>query len=284
MGDFELGDTDWGKLARGKTLGKRVVANFSAATSVNDARGPFIDGLELKAGRSSDLHALPLNLTLSPPQVLYPIPPIGYPRNLQDAGGGQDNVAIAELGDPTAQPTFANPVALVEWGIGGIANFVKCDVLNGLCINLSTSYLRVSFGIETPRVNGTDTSLSTMAYTLSAFVGPGQPKDLGAQYTLGTGIVLDGAESRCIAIPRYAKKVYVICGTDTAGIIPLTELRFYRQIQAGSPPTGVGVAGTLVFAATNPSSGVIPSGAYYFTVVNNTGASVRPQVVFDLAI
>jgi len=254
-------DTDWGMLCRGKTLGKRVNIDFVFAGIA--AQTNFINILEVKG---EDEFALPLSLQISPPRIFRNGPPPA--ANLQNASGTEDNVEL--LGSSIS---FANPFVRVEWGIGGISNLVECDCLNGLFLNLSASWVRVSGAIVSP-----DLPADSTAYELSAFIGPGNPKPNNAQRTIVVPIVNGaiGAESDKLPIPRYAKTIY-LAGTNSVFDTFVGVVNLYRD--SGPAFAEVG----YIFNANQPTPFPIPLGCYYFTTVNGI---INPQhnVVFELAV
>ncbi len=276
QGETEPPQTDWAFLAEGQTLGKKCNIIFTPpAFGVRLETPSPVNILQVQA---DDSKAHPLCVTLSPPQGVLP-PIAGFPADSQGITGTADN--IEGLNAPAgSQLVWANPVAVVEWGVGGISNRVECDFLNGLCLNLSASWVRIRAIVES-----VEATTSLMAYTLGANIGPGNPKPNNAQRTVlpRIGALADGVESPVRPVPRYAKQVYVL-GNVPIGQVFIGHIRFYRDNQG---PAGIVPCGDLLFTSNDHAPGLIPNGAMYFTVVNNSGAAagnVTPYAVFDLAI
>ncbi len=265
--------SEWGMLVRGKTLGKSCIVSFAPpAYGIGRVQNSPVNMLELQG---DDEYAQAVSLVVSPPKVLLPLgTPV--PDNNQNASGTQDNVQALGY-DPAISPQFANPIVIVEWGIGGASNQVEADILNGLVLNLSCSFLRIKAQVET-----VGATTSNMVYQLSAFVGPGRPKDVNAQRTVIVAAGLgDGVESSPQALPRFAKRVS-IQGGIALGNTFVGRIRFWRD--------NVGAASTLpngeiLFSANNLTPQPIPNGSYYFTIVNQSGVAITPAMaVFELSI
>lgn len=270
----------WRALTEGKTIGKRSVAMFTTPTFNLKSVPGVIDMFTIQG---DDQNALQLSVSVSPPRILS--------RNnaasvnlqaLQNLTNTQDNVqlwkpAILGAQDPSA---WANPIAILEWGIGGVQNQqIEVDVMNGTVVNICASYVRLKCGFAVdsqPGFFGDPNFL--VPYEFAAFIGPGRPKDLGAQRTVLVGGVDDGVETSIVPVPRFAKKITPSGIFGVAGHVFVGEIRFYRDI------LGVNDNGSFTFSDNVPGPFAIPNGAQYFSVVNGSGAQVSIQAIFDLAI
>lgn len=258
--------SEWGMLARGQTLGKRINIGYAGISIIGDAT-PSLNMFEVKG---ADEYALQLSVQLSPPRVF----PNGSPpaAQLQNASGTVDNIQAFDQGLGIG---WAEPFAIVEWGIGGVSNRCEADILNGLHLNVSASWLRIGAAIQSPEALTT-----TTAYEISAFVGPGRPKDNNAQRSIQVNGAAGGVGSQSAAfpIPRYAKRVYLM-GCNAAFDVYVGKLRFWRETALGAGAE----LGEYIFAGNSPSPLPIPNGAYYFTVVNGIDAA-QNYAVFELSI
>jgi len=271
----------WDALQRGKTLGKRVVIPV-----LGGSEGSRRSSVNLMGIQGDDQYAQQLNLTLSPPRIIRsdPADPQFAGKNPQDLTNEIDNKNVL-----ITLPNFvwSNPFVIVEWGIGGTSEDAEVDISNGLCVNLCASWLRLSAGVDGTHVTG----VTPAFYVLSAFIGPGYPKSDNAQRTIvASPAVAPGSSSEVFAVPKYAKAVS-LCGiqTDNATVNPTWSGRivFWR----GSTGVAVGTTNLVAVYAFDQSSRekvVVPDGAYYFTIINDTpivGAmTVRFSACFDLAI
>lgn len=262
-------ETDWGMLMRGQTVGKTAGGLFIPANSVQAARGPNIDVLQLKGDSH---HALAVCVTLIPPQALPP--GVGLTGDVQNVSGTQDNESF--LNNAAAnQLVYANPVALVKWGNGGVECEAKVDVANGARLFLTTSFLRVKFGIETADSAPT---LSQAVYQVGAFVGPGTSRDWSAQYSKDLGNIADTDSSDIVAVPKFAKRVYALAFNADPTILPALAIQFFRDGQA------VEGVNTTFLAGNNTTPAPVPNGAYYYTVNNQSGDTMRVLTVFELGL
>lgn len=253
--------TEWGALARGKTLGKKANVIFQSAGGLNEFSP--VNVLEL---RGDDDCALPLSLLLSPPRVINDVA-ITPGMNVQNLSG---STTIAGGTNVTA----ANPIAKVEWGIGGVAQEAICDIHQGLALNLSASFLRLSVAVEE-----VDITATSEVYELSAFIGPGMPKTIGgATRTIVIGNVANGVESGVFVVPNFARRVYVCASAGAGGGVPVLTIRFYRS---GAPGD---FTAEYIFASNSPSPIPIPNGSYFFTVTPGFAGVKSISTIFDLAI
>lgn len=256
--------SEWAMLARGKTLGKSININYTGST--NPATSP--NNMFEVSGNDED--AFQLSIMLAPPKV--------YGRTftsdqLANASGSQDNRQV----DFTSGTSFGNPFATIEWGIGGVSALAEADILNGLHLTVSASWLRIGASIDTP---GEMPSLST-AYQIAAFVGPGRPKDNNAQRTLIASNVAINVQSAIQATPRFAKKVYLI-GANNAHTLFVGTIRFFRD------SLGADIVGDVFFSGNALTSSPIPNGGYYFAIVPGVATDAPHgnfvNAVFELSI
>lgn len=268
--------SSWARLAKGATLGKRIVIPFTGGfEGINSGT------LNILQVMSDDNSATQLAIVLSCPTVLRP--GITLPMDVQNISGQQTNI---QLGTTVAK--FANPVAIIEWGIGGVSQSAEVDFLNGTVINVCASWVRVSAYIDGPDPD-TGRDSDTMPYTLSAFIGPGQPQDNNARKTVFTSQIQGTAAlfpqyGEMKPIPLFASRATFRGARDPLvldGIARKCYLFFYDNI-SGADGT---VAGYLI-SDDNPLPFVVPNGAYYFRTAAITGNTevIFGQVVFDLAL
>lgn len=251
--------SEWGLLAKGKTLGKSANVSFSSAGGL--ARFSPINVLEL---RGEDENALPLSLLMAPPRIAA----LGIPT-----GDIQQLSTSYPMDNLPGIVSAANPVALLEWGVGGLSLQAVVDIHNGLAVNLSTSFLRVSVGIEE-----TDTTNTSVVYQLASMVGPGMPKYLGATRTIIVGNVDVGVESGVFNVPRFSRRVH-LCGTQgPGGASFVATIYFYRSRAPANP------IAEYLFALNSGTPIPIPNGAYYFTVVSGIPVINSIQAIFELGI
>lgn len=287
-------ETAWDLLTRGQQLGRVVPINFLEAGN---------GGLPSQQGSAEVLRIVPKSggqenrctiqgcVTLAPPAII--------PSGNLNAGtqGYQDAINVTLSGNVAGIGGFmggkvANPqpiagfsyrvpwsTAIVQWGIGSIVNRAECDLVNGLCLNLSFSHLIVTAFVQKSPIH----TSSDGTYVLGASVGPGYPKPNNAQLTICVGGVANGAESNVFTVPRFAKSVRMAM-TDGAGTLGTGVLRF----RGDSDGLNIPIA-EYTFAGNNPVSYPIPSGALFFTVIGGY-ASVGPlgnpvySGIFDLAV
>lgn len=258
-------------LARGKTLGKKTNVFFNPPTSVGTPTNSPLNMLEIKG---EDEYALPLLITIAPPKYFPVIGSTITADNIQDASG---TIGNQDVDNDT--PSWANPFVELQWGIGGHNTEAKVDILNGLCVNINASWVRIRGGIESILADTT----SIRGYELAAFVGPGMPKQPNAQRTVQMSAGLnDTVASAVRAVPLFAKRVSVFATPDSATGLFACQVDFFRD--------SLGTAGTqqngrVFLSGNNPQPVPIPNGSYYFQVTNLSGEHVaRVQSVFELAI
>jgi hypothetical protein len=263
--------TDWAKLSKGKTIGKRVSVNFTTTFSGQVLTAP----VNMFTLQGEDDNALQLSVIMSPPRVLKRGQPV--PTDISQLSTTQDNVELFGNGNGTC---FSNAIAILEWGIGGVSHKAEIDILNGMNINVCASYIRIQAGFAYDGIPGFFANANRFVpYEFAAFVGPGKPKDLGAQRTVlvATGLA-DATESRKIPIPRFAKKVYLL-GWGNAADIFVGHALFWAD------EAGIERNGNTLFQANQPNIGVIPNGSAFLSVLNSSGVALGGvYAIFDLAI
>lgn len=285
------GNHPWALLARGKTLGKRVVIawlnpiGFAPRGHVVAQPGP-VDLLNLNG---NDENAQQFCLTLAATKLIPGVDSSNPPTNdIQRLTGEVDAIAavntVNNVGGGASQQApdteWANAIAIVQWGIGGISERAEIDFFNGMCVNLCASWLRVSAVIIAPAV-----VTSSVPYVLGAFVGPGYPRPNSAQRTMPLGSIDTGIESQVFTVPRFAKDVTLMGGNATASTAYAGTIRFWRSRAGAADPQygGVPVA-AIAFSSADPRPVIVPSGGYYFSVVSGIAAPNEQQAVFGLTI
>lgn len=299
----ETPQTLYALLAKGKPLGKKVdllVSGFSQSVSQISA----IRSTTMLEARGDDVAAMNLQITLAPPKVI-PLNAAFTAAQAKEAverqnASGTSNNDSSNLVGPNFQ--FTPIIALLEWGVGGYSNDkVEVDFSNGLCVNLTASYVRISASIDPYLRIVPNTNLGSPAvYELAAFIGPGWAKPRNAQRTIALPQLAPTECSPIIPIPRYATSVKLVGSSPGTGAVPtlgwLATVVFFC-----SPGTGPSVLNPDLTAAPVPvqfgnvlvadnGSGpgsneiAIPNGAYFAAVINNGGDTLSPRLVFDLGI
>jgi len=309
----------WIQLSHGRTIGKTANILVSAISPLigNFARSGLVDLLQIQG---KDDNALQLCVTLLPPIAIpgsqFPggVPPTD--GTILDATGARSNDDIY-LHPPIGGADFAwlPLVAKAEWGIGGVQTSVECDFLYGLVLNVCASWLRISIFKD---YSFEGLMIPPNVISLGAFVGPGYPKANNAQRTLNVGsvtIAVAGAPNvpgfpvkgynasnpptftlpvpftgihNLFPVPKYAKQASITAVINASGT-PTTHgfasildcvIIFYKDIAALNPK------GTYRLTSDNPGPVIVPNGAYYWTIQNNSTVSDIDDcsVIFDLAI
>lgn len=278
-------DSSWAQLVRGKTIGKALNLEFTAATSASSTQSGAIDILDVSG---EDHQATQFCLTLGIPEIYDGI--VGAVTDLQTLQGSQDNISLVNtfpfggnvgglISGVRNDRAFGNPVAIVEWGAGGVRNRVEADFLNGLCLNLVGSFCRVRAFVDG---NGISPGFANAFYKLGAALGPGFPKPNNAQRTimLAQATAINTESAQGYTVPRFAKSVYV-CGANGVHDVFVGTIRFYRTPNCVADNSFVA---DYVFAGNSPQPIIIPNGAYYFTLVPGIANCVSMQAVFQLAV
>ncbi len=257
----------WQHLAKGATIGKRVVYPFKAGDSVTGLHAST--PLNLLQIRAVDDYEEQLSIILCPPQIINGVTVLD-PNDVQNLSGEATNIGVGV----NTNSVFLNPTAIVEWGAGGVSCIAEVDFINGANINLCASYVRVSAVLRR-------LAISSGALVLSAFIGPGRPKTIGAQKTINLLLNKDGT-SAFTPVPAFAKEVF-LTGYDIVDESALFtgNILFYD----GTGVSGVGLS-QFQFTPTTNSPIRIPNGAAYFRVINKSSVAHEMFInaIFDLSI
>lgn len=257
----DLPDADrWRTLSYQQALGKSTVVPFVFSAGQN-----VPSPLSCLQIHGNDEEAHQLCLTLGPPGMLP-----GGGSGVQPLNNDAQTLNGFRLNDnPDQDVTIANPYAEIEWGVGGVSFKAQCDILNGLCVNLTASFLRVRMAVD--EVGG-DTGAAY--YQISGFVGPGVAKFNSAQRSY-QHLSFSSHLSPIRPIPPFARSISLV---SRGNFLPLTRLAamFYR-----SRTSGVFDA-TYEFDTKNPGPHPIPNGCLYYAVYSDPTDAV--QAIFDLAI
>lgn len=260
------------RLAKDQGLGKKSVIIYRASDEL--AQPSPVDMLEI---RGDDLDATPLQVTLGQP--------LAVPRRLADLQIDTQNItgefSAAQIGDadypgtihPIAWPPF---VATIEWGVGGARSRAFVDFVNGATVNLGpASFVRVHAAVPPDAIHEPGT---TGAYVLSAFIGPGRPRDGIAQRTIYCGQILAGAGGDVLVVPPFAKRATVI-GCDVAPPnVTVAYVTFYRSPDATNP------IGSFIVNGNQPLPFNVPNGGQYAVVTSGMVTPQRFALCFELGI
>lgn len=276
-GQDRPGGSPFGRLAKGQGLGKKCVLVYDAAVET-----PQPSPVSMLTVEGDDLDAQQMIVTLAAPLVVaLPFAEVLERLDDQNTTGELDNQQIALLPTfpGTAVPLKWPPLeAIVEWGTGGTSARAVIDYVNGVTFSVVASFLRV-FAIVTQSsalIGGT-----SAAYVLSAFAGPGFSRST-AQRSVHLGTVVSGVESGVFAIPRFARRAYLVGGTN--GTPPVTTAAFVRFWQSQDGEPGGNNVGDIFVSGNQPQAFDIPSGAMYFSVFSESGSNQQVAVIFELAL
>lgn len=270
--------TAWARLAQSGALGKKSVLVYNADVVAKQNAAVSILQIE---GQDGD--AQPVVVTLGSPSVI-PLPLVDFQGlNLQAITGEQSNFQSGARTFPgTAGPTeWPGIMAVIEWGVGGASSRAFVDFVNGTCVNLQASWLRVHAAIsefDANAIRGT-----SAAYVLQAFVGPGYTRPGNAQRTIYVGELNNNAESAVFPVPPFARRATLIgCDNSNVPNVTVGTLRFWRS--AAGVPSGDNV-GNYFVSGNQPGPFDVPNAAEFFSVFNQMGESdVLFGVIFELAI
>lgn len=312
----KLVQTGWTALIQDKTIGKKIAIAAQGSDS-GIIQGNSLNILQISAPNE---FAQQLQLVLSSPHLVsqyqFPGGVVPMDGSIQDASGDRDNYDFYLHPSDSNNISWMQAIAVIEWGIGGVQYKAEVDFLNGLCINLVASWVRVGAFIDAINTDGT--VVDGGAYIFSAFVGPGYPKANNAQRTFYVGSLLNVGDSsggfssdfgypqkgygnifntdptlpplngfaNLYPIPYFAKLASVIAmhGDTLSFGLPLSpwdvSLVFFRDVRATNP------LGHYHFTPDVREPCRIPNGAMYFSVHNNLGNPITSpvSVIFDLAI
>lgn len=273
-GEDRPGMSPFGRLAMGQTLGKSSILIYDQSTG--KAQHAPTDMISIEG---DDLDAQQLIVTLHPPRVI----PLCFgelilPRlDQQNLTGEQTNAEVTDENFPgTDAPIQWPPLeAVIEFGVGASTKVVV-DYLNGATLAVEASFLRVSAVVTQSRGAIVGTSA---AYHLVAHVGPGTATP-HARRTLYMGSVPDAQESSVVLdVPRFAKHALLVGFHSAYTATPMRTTGWIRFWQSPNRTNGVGD-----FYLDRPQPVVVPNGAQYFTVVNESGEEQEMSVVFELAL
>jgi len=266
----------WSRLARGAGLGQK--ANLFYDPDVDATQIQPVGFLELPGDRGSDLDACQLQITLAPPRAI-PRDARDLPIDIANMTGEMDNATMGSFGDypgttpaaPIAWPPF---IYIVEWGVGGTRAKAEIDAVNGACINVTASWVRV---YAAAALDGVENAPGTKGvYTLAAFVGPGYPRTGSAQRSVFLGDVVSQNSSDVFAVPAFAKDVTVLANlVDNATV---TYVNFYQD------PAGLLPVATYLVTGNQPGPFRVPNAGAYFNVQNGLGSTAAFVALFELSI
>lgn len=309
----KLVQTGWTALIQDKTIGKRIVIG-AQGTDSGTVQGNSLNILQIAAPNE---YAQQLQLVLGSPKLVPENPTVLAmlaDGSIQNATGERDNYDILLHPEPSGV-SLMQAIAVIEWGIGGVQYKAEVDFLNGLCINLVASWVRVGAFIDALNTDGL--VVDGGAYVFSAFIGPGFPKANNAQRTFyvgdlhnvgtdyagggftgypskGYNFLFQGSDptnfpqngqAQLWPVPYFAKLATAICSRGANGFGAAlnpwdVDIVFFRDTQAQNS------LGSFRFTQDIREPCKIPNGAFYFSVHNNLGNPITQpaQVIFDLAI
>lgn len=278
------GAQGWERLVLGQPLGKRSNLLFEAADIGTIQRAiPFFQL------RGDDRDAMPLTLTLIPPEVVFAEPATAIEDaqgNMQNIGGSQDSFEVSDADFPgTSIPvTWPPMLARVKWGTGGINTFADVDLCNGVVLNLHASFVEVWPYVDLVDANGI--SGTSAVYSLGAFLSPGYTKPGNAQRTVYCGAIAADVESITFRVPRFAKRAYLVASDKTALTPQLTAgtLRFWQNVLPAGDANAKNLGNFYFAGATSFQSVEIPNGSMYFSVLSGMSITSLFSVIFDLMI
>lgn len=274
-----------GLLRKGMTIGKRANVLLQSPSN-NFSPGEVSQGkITVLRLQAEDHEAQQVQLTLLPPKLnTTPLPiPAGILSNVQLVNSFQDNHQL--LNNTPTSFDFGQPFATIEWGIGGAQSSADVDMMNGISVNLTCSYLSVIINVASAGQDVTGIVPQSRIYEVGAFVGPGLPKPNNAQRTIrmltaagGDIIGISPAQSAIFPIPRHAKNVMLFGN--------LQDFTGRVHFQYDNAVTSLRPAGVVVFfqgaGALIPQA--IPNGAMYFKVSHVSQSATAIWAVFELSI
>jgi hypothetical protein len=279
--------TSWERLAEGKTIGKSTNLVFESGAAGGGGQAPNQSAVDILNVQGSDRDAMQFCLTIGVPEQ-YPLAALPSGVTIDNLSGSADNIdlVVTQFGGSVGglvtgvgtNEQFANPVAIVEWGAGGAQHRVECDIINGLCLNLSGSFARVRAFCET---NFVAPGFANGFYRATATLSPGYPKANNAQRTvMCQTLPAINAESGVYTVPRFAKSITLVGATLTATNVFVGTVRFYR----GPNIANNTYVASYVFSGNNAQQFPIPNGAYYFTFIPGIADTTVMQAIFQLSV
>lgn len=275
--------TAWERLTRGQPLGKRAILLYNA-----DSENEQVSPVPFFQIRGDNCDAQPITLMIAPPRVhassfadLIAL----TNENYQNLSGDQDNyeVADADFPDDTTPITWPPLQVEIRWGSAG-APPVKAivDIMNGVTVNLTASFVEAVAYIATTDDNGI--AGTSAAYALTAYIAPGYKRPGDAQNTVYVGNVEAGAESNIFRVPRFAKRAFIVANDPgTAPVATVATLRFWQNV-VGAGNAGAQNVGNFLNTGNSYLPVNVPNGGLYFSVLSGMGTTQRFSVVFDLSI
>jgi len=261
------------RLAKGKTLGKRIIMNRIIGSV--DAVSP-INILEI-TGENAD--AMQLGITFLPPLVL-PTTGIVLPTNPQDINGLMSN--FGEIGGGGVVPpgipaafVWDQLIGIIEWGIGGASYYAIVDIMNGCMVNVQASFCRLR------GLLGLISGATAAAYGVSAFIGPAHVAPTHAQFTDRYGSVVAGASGAVRNIPWFAKEITILADTNDNMFTIIFFNDRAAAVEVGRYVISTATPGNSIPGTKLPIPG---AGAYAYRIVNNGPVDQRYRAIFDLAI
>jgi hypothetical protein len=245
----------------------------------NRAEGVQSAGVDIIAVNGDNLDAQPLILTLHPPRVI----PLSFDEvrarlDQQNLKGEQTNAEISPCDFPGTDELIRWPPleATVEFGTGGVNTQVVVDYMNGVTLSVTASFLRVHALVTQSRHCG-DVYGTSAAYHLAGHVGPGFSES-HAQRTIFVGTVHDGHESAALNVPMFGKVAILVGHRSHHGHHPARTIGWIRFWQSPNGTNGVGDC----FMSDYQGRVVVPNGAQYFSVFNESGHEMKMSVLFEL--
>ena len=263
----------WGRMMRGQALGKKTILNYDA-TSIVDQPAP----VNLFDLRGLDIDACQLQVTLNSPLAI-PRAEADLGIDIQNQTGEFTSQTVGSADYPGELDPIAWPpiVAILRWGVQGARAEAVVDFVNGTVINVPCSSIDVFAAIPPDAIHAPGTS---GAYVVSAFVGPGRPRDGNAQRTIYLGQIANGDESDVFVVPAFAKRATLI-GCDSSGGVPAVTVGYLRFWQR---PDGARNVGNYIVSGNQPGPFNVPNAGAYFTVVSQMSVTALYAVCFELAI
>jgi hypothetical protein len=270
--------SSWFRFATDQGLGKKTNLLYDAETEVAQTAREM--NFEIQG---SDLDAVPMQITLGTPYAI--------PRRVSDFAGENIENQTGEFsaheigaanypgtGGPIIWPPFT---AIVTWGVGGARTRALVDFIGGTKINLGPATFVSAQAVVT--ADAIHVPATTGLYTLSAFVGPGNPFGSNAQRTIYVGTLNNNAESNIFSVPPFARRATIIGCDPVVGAGPpaLTAgyIRFWQS------PDGTKNVGNFFLNGNQPTSFPVPNGGQYFSIISTIGIDTVPfSAAFELAL
>jgi hypothetical protein len=275
--------TLFGRLKQGKPIGKKSVLLLKTghgAVLVSE-KAP----VDILSVQGEDDDAMELTITLGNPQVMVP-DGVNFPANVptQQLTGEASNDSWINT-NPTI-PIFPCG-AVIDWGAGGSSFSMEVDYVNGACVTVRASYIRVRGFMD---IFGSVVA-KDIAHVLAAFISPGRVGVNGAQRTLRVANALagPGTAGTVFAVPKFAKSAYVVGW----GLVGLAHQPLIGTLDFSPRPDDTADS-QLAEYQVNTSVGnqqsakfPIPNGGYYCRWTNGVVDPLyqaNARVVFDLAV